>query len=57
MKCCICGGEIKPPYPNSKLDPIYWGHNALPVKEGRCCDTCNFTVVLPERLNRIYPPK
>lgn len=39
--CVICNEEI--------LDE--WGHNPAPVKEkGRCCDTCNFTVVIPERI-------
>ena len=40
--CSICGAE-------------YWGegHDALPVKkEGRCCDRCNATVVLPARRSR-----
>lgn len=42
--CVICNGEI--------LDE--WGHNPAPVKEdGRCCDTCNFTVVIPERLKML----
>ena len=39
--CVICKEEI--------LDE--WGHNPAPVKEeGRCCDTCNFTVVIPARI-------
>ena len=39
--CVICGGEI--------VDD--WGHNPQPIKEeGRCCDTCNFTIVIPERI-------
>ena len=45
--CVICGGEI--------VDD--WGHNPEPVKEyneGRCCDTCNFTIVLPERFKLAY---
>jgi hypothetical protein len=28
-----------------------YGHNAAPVKEGRCCDTCHWHVVLPARFN------
>lgn len=36
--CCIC--EAK--YTN-------YGHNAQPVKEGRCCDECQEKVVLPAR--------
>lgn len=27
-----------------------WGNNAEPVNEGRCCDYCNDTVVIPARL-------
>ena len=46
MKCCICEGSLRP----QKLDPKYWGHNALPVKDGRCCETCNALVVIPERM-------
>ena len=42
--CVICKEEI--------LDE--WGHNPDPVKEdGRCCDICNFTVVIPERLKML----
>jgi hypothetical protein len=45
MKCCICGNDITP-------DAQGWagGHNADPVKPGRCCDMCNTTVVLPRRM-------
>lgn len=39
-KCCICGKEIKGP-----------GNDPYPVRtEGRCCQCCNYTVVLPERV-------
>jgi hypothetical protein len=39
-KCCICGQEIK----GVDNDPY-------PVREeGRCCQYCNYTVVLPERI-------
>lgn len=38
--CCICGKEF-----------IGYGNNPDPVeKSGRCCDECNATVVIPERL-------
>ena len=50
MKCCICEKEIEKEYDgNSKL---VWdeGHNAEPVKEGRCCTVCNFNVVIPKRI-------
>ena len=37
--CCICGMEFEGN-----------GNNAAPVKDGICCDACNSTVVVPERL-------
>ncbi|MGM9543570.1 MAG: hypothetical protein ACI3T9_01170 [Romboutsia timonensis] len=38
--CCICGKEF-----------IGYGNNPDPVKkEGRCCDDCNSTKVIPARL-------
>ena len=37
--CVICGKEIEG-----------IGHNAESVKNGRCCDNCNMTVVLRERI-------
>lgn len=39
--CCICGGT----YPGD-------GHNAYPVKEGRCCTICNQHIVVPTRINK-----
>ena len=33
--CCICGERI-----------VGYGHSAQPVKDGRCCDKCNITVVM-----------
>ena len=51
MECVICNGEIE----QKKLadGTVYWesGNNAEPVKEGRCCDVCNHTVVIPTRLH------
>ena len=33
----------------------YWyhGNNALPVADGKCCDNCNKSVVIPERMTNI----
>lgn len=51
MDCTICNKEIE-----KQVDPstgkVFWdqGHNAEPVKSGRCCDRCNSTIVLPVRL-------
>ena len=41
--CSIC---------NEKFQRI--GHNAQPINNGRCCEKCNYEVVLPERLKLIY---
>jgi hypothetical protein len=38
--CCLCDGYLDDPY----------GHNAEPIKNGRCCSTCNYTAVIPMRL-------
>jgi hypothetical protein len=45
MDCSICGDAIK-------VTSYGWasGNNAEPINEGRCCDACNITVVLPVRL-------
>ena len=32
---------------------IGYGNNALPVIDGKCCDKCNFGVVIPTRLGFI----
>ena len=48
--CIICQGVIEEhATPDGK---VYWseGHNAQPVKDGRCCDMCNTLVVLPARI-------
>jgi len=45
MRCVICGKEI---------EPTWYGYsggcNAEPVAEGRCCERCDQTVVMPARL-------
>lgn len=41
-KCIICGEEI-----------IGYGNNAEPVAEGRCCDDCNMTKVIPARISQL----
>jgi len=38
-KCCICEKEFNG-----------YGNNALPIKEGTCCDKCNEIFVFPSRL-------
>ena len=42
-KCCICGRMCSG-----------FGNNPAPIvntKNSRCCDDCNFGVVVPRRLN------
>ena len=41
MKCLICKEKITP-------DPDGWegGHNAEPILNGRCCNTCNEYVLV-----------
>ena len=34
-----------------------WGNNAEPVKEGQCCDECNWKKVIPARLKRVNVKK
>jgi hypothetical protein len=43
-KCCICCKPLKDEF----------GNNAQPVKEGRCCNECNASVVVPARLNQNF---
>lgn len=43
--CSICYGEIK----HSKI-PNYFGNNAYPINNGRCCDKCNDKFVIPARM-------
>jgi len=39
-RCCICGGELRK-----------GGNDPYPVATcGRCCDACNYVVVLPKRI-------
>ena len=35
-----------------KSKNILWdqGHNAEPINDGRCCTSCNYSVVTPTRL-------
>ena len=44
MSCSICNEEIT-------ADPNGWdgGHNAEPINNGRCCGSCNASIVTPAR--------
>jgi len=48
MICSICGNVIL-------SNSIGWesGNNAEPINNGRCCDKCNFEVVLPVRIKAL----
>lgn len=48
MKCSICQGPI------DVIGSWTQGHNAQPVNDGRCCSTCNATVVIPARLQEVF---
>lgn len=47
MKCCLCGNEIE------AVGSWTYGNNAQPLADGRCCDMCDNTKVLPARI-RLY---
>ena len=47
MECCLC---------NKKIGVVgTWdlGNNAKPLMNGRCCDECNQTKVIPARIKNI----
>ena len=44
MKCSICDNQIHTEY----------GHNAQPINNGTCCDMCNQTQVIPERIKQHF---
>lgn len=37
--CCLCGETYQG-----------FGNNAEPIMDGRCCDACNASKVIPERI-------
>lgn len=52
IKCSICGKLIEP----NAFGWIY-GNNAQPVNNGRCCDFCNYNVVIPARIKNMASHK
>ena len=50
--CVICGLKID----IITSGDFEWqdGHNAEPIKEGRCCTECNNSVVIPTRLREHF---
>lgn len=53
-RCCICDGHIEP-LRHPKTKEVVWegGHNAQPIMDGRCCDVCNQTQVIPTRMAQL----
>ena len=46
FKCCICGYTF-----------TGFGNNPWPFddkKDSRCCDTCNYSKVIPERIRLLH---
>ena len=51
--CCICAGTIK----KDKVTGWAQGHNAYPygtATSNRCCDECNWNIVIPTRIGMSY---
>lgn len=40
QQCCLCDSKF-----------YGYGHNALPLEDGRCCDDCNYRKVIPFRIS------
>tara|TARA_R100001163_G_C5027526_1_gene168699 strand:- start:913 stop:1113 length:201 start_codon:yes stop_codon:yes gene_type:complete len=41
--CCLCGKDLGGS-----------GHNAFPLADGRCCDSCNYLSVIPARIKKAH---
>ena len=54
MDCVICSGPIKPLL-HPTTGEVVWaeGNNAEPVSDGRCCDDCNWMLVIPKRFDNV----
>ena len=40
INCCFC---------NKSVDEIH-SNNALPIQDAKCCGDCNWSIVIPKRL-------
>ena len=51
IKCSVCKNNIEE-QKHPVTGKVFWskGHNANPVNDGRCCDVCNDTIVIPRRM-------
>jgi len=56
--CSICQKTILPDTSNGVIKDdkgeVYWDgtNNASPINDGRCCNECNITVVIPARIQK-----
>ena len=48
MDCSICGNAIE-----VTIGGWDEGNNAQPVNDGRCCNFCNWSVVVPARFKNL----
>ncbi len=46
IDCSICGHPIVPEHISGWEE----GNNAAPINDGRCCNDCNGSVVVPRRI-------
>lgn len=46
--CSICAKPIPVKHGSWK-----YGNNAEPINDGRCCDDCDWEVVIPARIRRM----
>ena len=44
ISCCLCGKGVN----------NISSHNAMPARNGRCCDDCNTEIVCPTRLKELF---
>jgi hypothetical protein len=53
LECVICSGQIE--HKRKPDGEVYWteGNNAEPIEDGRCCESCNSSVVIPARLEQL----
>lgn len=52
MFCSICQREFDKEICSNPFTMSH-GNNAQPVNDGRCCDVCDKTIVIPARLVRL----
>ena len=53
LTCCLCENPIEPHHAYGVTHGWTEGHNAAPLANGRCCDTCNATKVIPARFKAV----